>query len=86
MQIDYSEEALHNLRVLPRRFADQIIRKISRLEDGLTGDIKRPSERRFRLSLRSGDYRILFDVIGDHIVLQKVKKRSEAYDYHRKET
>ena len=80
MQIDYSEEALDNLRVLPRRFADQIIRKISRLEHGLTGDIKRLQSADFGYRLRSGDYRILFDVIGDHIVIQNVKKRSEAYD------
>jgi cell division protein FtsB len=37
MQINYSQEALDNLRALPRRFADQIIRKIARLEHGLAG-------------------------------------------------
>jgi len=80
VQIDYSQEALDNLRGLPRRFADQITRKISRLEHGLTGDIKRLQTTDFGYRLRSGYYRILFDVIGDHILIQKIKKRSEAYD------
>jgi mRNA-degrading endonuclease RelE of RelBE toxin-antitoxin system len=30
--------------------------------------------------LRSGDYRILFDIVGDRIVIQRIKKRGEAYD------
>jgi mRNA-degrading endonuclease RelE of RelBE toxin-antitoxin system len=64
VQIDYSQEALDNLRVLPRRFADQIIRKISRPERGLTGDIKRLQCADFGYRLRSGDYRILFDELA----------------------
>lgn len=80
MQIDYSEEALENLRVLPPRFADQIIRKISRLEHGLIGDIKQLQSGDFGYRLRSGDYRILFDLIGDRVLIQRIKKRSEAYD------
>jgi mRNA-degrading endonuclease RelE of RelBE toxin-antitoxin system len=46
----------------------------------LGGNIKRLQSADFGYRLRSGDYRILFDVIGDHIVIQKIKKRSEAYD------
>jgi mRNA-degrading endonuclease RelE of RelBE toxin-antitoxin system len=69
MRIDYSQEALDNLRVLPPRFADQIIRKISRLERGFTSDIKRLQTADFGYRLRSGNYRILFDVVGDRIVI-----------------
>jgi mRNA-degrading endonuclease RelE of RelBE toxin-antitoxin system len=80
MHIDYSQEALDNLRVLPPRFADQIIRKISRLEHGLIGDIKRLQAADFGYRSRSGNYRILFDIVGDRIVIQTIKKRGEAYD------
>jgi mRNA-degrading endonuclease RelE of RelBE toxin-antitoxin system len=80
MHINYSQEALDNLRVLPRKFADQIIRKISRLEHGLTGDIKRLQAADFGYRLRSGNYRILFDVVSDRVVIQRIKKRGEAYD------
>ena len=80
MHIDYSQEALDNLRVLPRKFTDQIIRKISRLEHGLTGDIKGLQAADFGYRLRSGNYRILFDVVSDRVVIQRIKKRGEAYD------
>jgi mRNA-degrading endonuclease RelE of RelBE toxin-antitoxin system len=80
MQINYSQEALDNLRALPPRFADQIIRKIARLEHGLAGDIKRLQVGDFGYRLRSGDYRILFDIVGDRIAIQRIKKRAEAYD------
>jgi len=38
VQIIYSEEALIDLPRLPPQFAEQILRKISRLEHGLIGD------------------------------------------------
>ncbi len=53
MRIDYSQEALDNLRSVPRRFANQIIQKISRLEHGLSGDIKRLQAADFVYRLRS---------------------------------
>ncbi len=80
MQIEYTEEALRGLRKIPARFAGQIIRKIARLEAGLQGDIKRLQEFDIGYRLRSGDYRILFDVEGDMIVIQKIKHRKKAYD------
>jgi mRNA-degrading endonuclease RelE of RelBE toxin-antitoxin system len=38
---EYAETALENLRSLPKREADQILRKVLRLEHGLHGNIKR---------------------------------------------
>ena len=42
-RIEYAATALDDLRSLPKRQADQILRKVScgRLEQGLHGDIKR---------------------------------------------
>jgi mRNA-degrading endonuclease RelE of RelBE toxin-antitoxin system len=34
----------------------------------------------FAYRLRAGNYRILFDVVGDRIIVQRIKKRGEAYD------
>jgi mRNA-degrading endonuclease RelE of RelBE toxin-antitoxin system len=49
LHVEYAEVAVENLRALPKTVASQIVRKISRLENGLTGNIKRlrqPSEGR----------------------------------------
>jgi mRNA interferase RelE/StbE len=78
--VQYSELALENLRGLPKSIAAQIIRKITRLEGGLVGNIKRLREADFGYRLRMGDYRILFDLEGDTIVIQKIAHRKEVYE------
>ena len=74
-KVEYAASALENLRSLPKREADQILRKVLRLEHGLHGNIKRLQNADAAFRLRMGDYRILFDVIGDRIVIQKVGNR-----------
>jgi len=79
-QVEYTPLAVENLRDLPRTVAGQIIRKISRLENGLTGNIKRLRQADFAYRLRMGDYRILFDVEDDTIVIQKIGHRKDVYE------
>ncbi len=64
-----------NLRALPKTVSAQIIRKISRLENGLTANIKRLRQADFGYRLRMGDYRILFDIEDDTIVIQPSEGR-----------
>jgi mRNA interferase RelE/StbE len=80
MEIRYSDGALADLEKLPKRIADQIMRKITRLEHGLQGDIKRLHGDDAGYRLRSGDYRILFDVDGEKILIQKIGNRKDVYD------
>jgi len=76
----FTEEALKNLRELPQREAAQIIRKIARLEGGLHGNIKRLQSADFGYRLRMGNYRVLFDLKGGIILVQKVGHRKDVYD------
>jgi mRNA interferase RelE/StbE len=78
--IQYAEMAVENLRALPKPIATQIMRKVSRLEGGLVGNIKRLRQADFGYRLRMGDYRVLFDVEDDTIVIQKVAHRKNVYD------
>ena len=78
--VRYSELALQNLRELPRREAAQIIKKVARLEHGLHGNIKRLQSADFSYRLRMGDYRVLFDVQGAIILVQKIGNRKDVYD------
>jgi mRNA interferase RelE/StbE len=79
-RIEFAATALEDLRSLPRREADQILRKIRRLESGLHGNIKRLQNTDVGFRLRMGDYRVLFDVIGDKILIQKVGNRKDVYE------
>jgi mRNA interferase RelE/StbE len=76
----FTNLAVENLHDLQKTVAAQIIRKISRLENGLTGNIKRLRQADFGYRLRMGDYRILFDIEGDRIVIQKVGHRKDVYE------
>ena len=62
MEIVYTQLAIDDLRRIPKRYARQIVAKISRLEHGLHGNIKRLTDFDVDYRLRSGDYRVLFDV------------------------
>lgn len=78
--VEYAPLAFENLRALPKTVASQIVRKISRLEQGLQGNIKRLRQADFGYRLRMGDYRILFDVEGGTIVIQKIGHRKDIYE------
>ncbi len=80
MTIEITETALVDLGRLPPHIAGQALRKIERLKSGLHGDIKRLTAFDYDYRLRSGDYRILFDVEGQHIIVQRILDRKEAYD------
>jgi mRNA interferase RelE/StbE len=78
--VEYAPLAVENLRAVPKTVASQIVRKISRLEQGLHGNIKQLRQSDFGYRLRMGDYRILFDVEDDTIVIQKVGNRKDVYE------
>ena len=78
--VEYTELAVEDLRALPKTVAAQVVRKISRLENGLTGNIKRLRQADFGYRLRMGDYRILFDVEDVTIVIQKIGHRKDVYE------
>ena len=79
-QIEYGVSALANLDDLPARERAQILRKIERLQTGLHGNIKRLREAEAMYRLRMGDYRILFDVEDDVIVIRRIGNRKDVYD------
>ena len=78
--IRYDEAAREDLDQLPVKYATQIVKKISRLQFGLQGDIKHLQEHEVAYRLRMGDYRVLFDIDGQRILIRRVKHRKEAYD------
>jgi len=79
-RIEYAPSAIDDLRSLPKREADQILRKILRLENGLHGNLKRLQNTDVAFRLRMGDYRVLFDVIGSKILIQSVGHRKDVYE------
>lgn len=79
-RIEYGPSALADLDSLPAEVRAQILRKIDRLQHGLLGNIKRLRDAEAAFRLRMGDYRVLFDVEGDVIIIRKIGNRKDVYD------
>ena len=74
------EDARRALRAMSPEVARRIVRKMERLRQDLSGDVKRLKAMAPNYRLRVGDWRVLFDVQGTAITIHEVKHRSEAYD------
>lgn len=77
--VEISERALKSLEGFPKKVALQILTKISRLEKGLVGDIKRLHAKEPIYRLRSGSYRVLFEIEGQIIFITDVGHRKNVY-------
>ena len=79
-RVEYGATALNDLDSLAGKVRKQVLRKIERLKSGLHGDIKHLRQTDVAYRLRTGDYRILFDVEGDAIVIRRIGHRKNVYD------
>ncbi len=79
-RIEYGSTALNDLDTLTERIRTQVLRKIERLKSGLQGDIKHLRRADVAYGLRTGDYRILFDLKADVIVIRRIGHRKNVYD------
>ena len=77
--VEISPRALKDLRKIEHQSAVRIIKKIRIMENDLSGDVKRLTDFDVGYRLRVGDFRVLFDVRSDVLVIRRIKHRSEAY-------
>lgn len=57
----------------------RVIARIEKMTTDLAGDIKKLTVHHPRYRLRVGNFRVLFDIEGDEIVIHTIKDRREAY-------
>jgi mRNA interferase RelE/StbE len=79
-EIYYQSQARGALDRLSPDVARRILKKIDALRHNLAGNVKRLKAYVPDYRLRVGDWRVLFEVKGNTIVVHDVKHRSEAYD------
>ena len=79
-RVDMLPRAMRDLNSLSPEIARRILGKIDAMRNDLAGDVKRLTGFNPGMRLRVGDYRVLFDVEGDRILIQAIRHRSEAYD------
>lgn len=77
--IEFKSTAVKDLQKINSTDAKKLLNKIELLEDGLKGDIKRLTNYTPEYRLRSGDYRVLFELIENKIIIYRIKHRKDAY-------
>jgi mRNA interferase RelE/StbE len=75
-----AEEALEQLRALPKEIRQNVGDRLNSLQNGLIGDVKKLTARENKYRLRVGNFRILFHLEGKTISVYAVKDRKEAYE------
>ncbi len=72
--------ARKDLHRIPKPDAARVVDALGRLEDDLTGDVKRLTAFAPEYRLRVGDYRVLFEIDEtNRVVVYRVRHRRESY-------
>lgn len=77
--VSYTQEAANQLFALPVKVQRQIKTKVERLGAGFTGDIKKLNAADNIYRLRSGDFRILFQISETSLLILLIGDRKDIY-------
>jgi mRNA interferase RelE/StbE len=77
--VDFKPKAIKDLDSIQPQEARRIVQKTNRLQNDLEGDVKRLTNFTPEYRLRVGDYRVLFEVEGNRVIVYRVIHRREAY-------
>lgn len=77
--IQFKPRAVKDIERLPPSMQSQILKAIEAMSDNLKGDVKRLTNFTHEYRLRTGDYRVLFEIGNKNIVVYRVRHRREAY-------
>lgn len=78
-KIEFKSKAVKDLTKLSSDIQKKIIDKIELMENDLQGDVKKLTNFTPEYRLRVGNYRILFEIEAQTILIYRVKHRSKAY-------
>lgn len=79
-RVEIAAKAHKDPKALDREAARRVLGRLILLEDNLGGDVTRLTEFHPEYRLRVGDYRVLFDLEGDSVVVRRVLHRSKAHE------
>jgi mRNA interferase RelE/StbE len=70
---------VRDIERLPSRIQAQVLARIEEMSNDLKGDMKRLTNFTPEYRLRVGDYRVLFEVEKETILIYRIRHRREVY-------
>jgi mRNA interferase RelE/StbE len=77
--VEIKPRALKDLRRLDARMRERILDRIEAARENFAGDVKRLTNFTPEYRLRVGQYRVLFELEADTVVVYRVIHRRESY-------
>lgn len=77
--IQFKPQAVKDIQGLPSRSQGRILARIEEMSDDLKGDVKRLTNFTLEYRLRVGNYRVLFEIEEERIIIYRIRHRREAY-------
>jgi len=78
-QVELKPRAIRDLKRIPHKEGKRIVEKLRLLENNLQGDVKRLTNYTPEYRMRVGDWRVLFEIADDKIIVYRIRHRKEAY-------
>ena len=78
--IKFKPRAIKDCRHIDKKTTQAIFAKIEALAIDLEGDVKKLTNFTPEYRLRIGDYRVLFEIEDDSIIIYRIRHRKEAYN------
>ena len=78
-EIEIKSRVLKDCKKIPQKFIRQIFAKIEDMSDNLKGQVKQLTNHTPEYRLRVGDYRVLFEINDETIIVYRIKHRRDAY-------
>jgi mRNA interferase RelE/StbE len=77
--VRFKPRAIKDIEGLPSRVQGRVLARIEKMRDELKGDVKRLTNFTREYRLRIGDFRVLFEIERETIIIYRIRHRREAY-------
>jgi len=78
-KVEFKPRSLKDIKQVPKTDAKRVLEKIEEMANDLKGDVKQLTNFTPEYRLRVGNYRVLFEIEENSIVIYRVRHRKEAY-------
>jgi mRNA interferase RelE/StbE len=78
-RLSFKPKAIKDLQAIDLRDRARIFEKAEAMQDNLAGDIKKLTNFTPEYRLRVGNYRVLFEIEDNEIVVYRVRHRKDIY-------